>query len=314
MKETPYFSGIYGRNLDVALNHIQKKSLDWFHVIDGPVGSGKSTLAIETCLYVDPTFTEDRVAYNFEEIQQIVQNLGNPPESVGKAILWDEAAEGQYSLDSTKSANREVAKFFFRVRKKRLFFVNCIPYIWKLQDSSRLRAMSLANTRFTFNEEEAMLEQGHLAFYSFNKIPEILFNKKYPNPDFTALFKPAPTDLWDKIKNKNFEYLEDVDANAILKVKKINQFELDNNITIALTTILQDKPSRVIASEEVINILKAKYEEQPWLNPKFVGRKIKGYGFQQYGVFGENAKKSAFIITRDGLNELRKQLKTSETH
>jgi hypothetical protein len=309
MKEHPYFSEIYARNLDVALNHIQKKSLDWFHVIDGPVGSGKSTLAIETCLYLDPTFNVDRVAYSFEEIQQIVQNLGEPPESVGKAILWDEAAEGQYAQDSMKSMNREVAKFFFRVRKKRLFICSVIPYFWKLQDSSRLRTMSLTHCEFSMNEQEGLLEQGHFKFYAYDKLLYILNTKSYPDPTFSGLFKAAPTELWDKVISKNYNYLEETDANAILKVKKINQFELDINIANALKNILGTQPSAVVTSEQVLNILKVKYHEQVWLNPRFIGSKIKGYGFMQYRKLGENAKTSAFIVTIDGLTNLRKELK-----
>lgn len=309
-KKSPYFSDIYARNLNVALNHIQRKNLDWFHVIDGPVGSGKSTLAIETCLYIDPTFNVDRVAYSFEEIQQLVQNLGEPPESVGKAILWDEAAEGQYAQDSMKSMNREVSKFFFRVRKKRLFICSVIPYFWKLQDSSRLRTMSLTHCEFSMNEQEGLLEQGHFKFYSYHKLPYIIANKQYPDPDFSGLFKVAPKELWEQVISKNFNYLEETDANAIVKVKKINQFELDVNIANALTKILGPQPSAVINSESVLNILKQKYNEQVWLNPRFIGSKISGYGFTKYREHGQDAKRSAFIVTQDGLLNLRKELKT----
>ena len=301
MKEHPYFSDVYASNLDVALRQITKKNLDWFHVIDGVPGVGKSTLGTETCLYVDPTFTVDRVAYDFQEIQQIVEELGEPPESVGKAVLWDEAAEGQYAADAQKLENREVGKFFFRVRKKRLFFCNCLPYIWKLQDTSRLRAMSLAHCEFTMNEAEGLLEQGKAAFYSIFKIPEVLKNKTYGTPDFTFLFKAAPTDLWDKIQNKNLTFLDETDANAILKVKKINRFEIDCKLARIAQQALAEKLSIVLYVDNVTNLMRQQYGDSQWVTPNFISKKIKGYGFQKYR---DSKGATAYIITKEGVAKL----------
>lgn len=308
---TLYFDERWAENLDTMLRQIRLSGLDWFQVIDGQVGSGKSTLGLETCAYVDPKFTVKQVGYCLEDILNIIEDLGDPPESVGRAVLWDEAAEGQYALDAMKTDNKETGKLFFRIRKKHLFFVNCVVHFWDLQTSSRLRTMGLAHCEFKFDQQQQILKQGLFGYYSLAKIPQIIKEKNYDcKPDFKATFQSAPTQLWNELQAKNYDYLDEVSANAIIKVRKLNQYSIDKTLANSLTTLLGEDKSKIIASEQATQLLKNKYGEQPWVTNNWIGRKIRGYGFQRYTADPQR-RSSVFIITKEGIDNLNNALKNS---
>ena len=128
-------------NLDYEHKRIQK-SWDCCAVITGEEGSGKSNLGKAVCYYMaslsNIKFTANDVVFTVEQFEKWLENA--PP---GAACLWDEFVLAGASQDALLPIQNILIKKMTLIRKRRLFIVLVIPYIFMLR-----KYFAVARTRF----------------------------------------------------------------------------------------------------------------------------------------------------------------------
>lgn len=93
-------------------------------IIEGDEGTGKSSFAFSLAKYIDPNFCLDNVVFTPE---QFIDNFNNSDKY--RAIVWDEAVTGLYSMDFMSKTQGKLIKMFTTARKKNLFLIIVIANI-----------------------------------------------------------------------------------------------------------------------------------------------------------------------------------------
>lgn len=266
-------------SLDLFKENIQQANLDWVTVIDGDEGAGKTTLAEEVCSYVDPTFNAQRVAYSYQQLMTVIDSIGE--ESTAKAVLLDEGAETLYKGDYAKKDVKEMMKLFFRIRKKKLFFVICIPSIFDLiKTFSSRRIKTLFHCVFTL-DAKGILRQGTFQAFNYDKVKEIMLKAKYPKPTFSGHFNLEDLNkkLWDDIQQRNFEFLNATHNKKMVALEV--KHSLDLRILEVCKVLLKGVVSASIPTREIAEEMKKEYGFAPnWLTTQLIGKRLKKLGFE----------------------------------
>lgn len=158
-------------------------------VVEGKPGAGKTTLAIQTAYYLDPTFNNDRIAFNVPQFEKAILNA-----TPGQAVIFDEAVIAMLSLDVFKDTTTRLIKLITQCRKRRLIIFLLIPSIFMLQKyfaisltDFDLRVLSNQGNRgnFLFYNEERKLDliiksQGTFKYRANPSLPIMSFTKYCP--------------------------------------------------------------------------------------------------------------------------------------
>lgn len=147
-----YLDGYLKENLDFVRARVEK-NWDNITLITGYEGDGKTTLAAECCLYLDHSFNLDKVVFNQEQFEALVDKA--EPFS---AILWDEADElgGHWATRMMLAIKRK----FKRIRSKNLYIFLVTPTMFDLG-----KYFVIHRTYFSLDVYSNGLERGFFRFF-----------------------------------------------------------------------------------------------------------------------------------------------------
>ena len=170
-----------------------KKKWDCVILITGVEGSAKTTLAKAVAWYLtkkyneNTPFTNDNVVFTVDQFYDVVDNARK-----GSCILWDEFVLAGMSTDMGAIQNAIIKKFTL-IRKKQLFIILVIPYMWMLRSY-----FAIARTKLLINVYSPdFIRRGFYAVWGFNKKKELYFkgcmtgskwSYKTVQPDFHGNF------------------------------------------------------------------------------------------------------------------------------
>lgn len=146
-----------------------KRKMDNLILIDGDEGYGKSNLGAGICHYFawksGRAFDVNNVFFELDKAIQFAKT------TVDQIIFWDEGALGGLASEWWKKNQIEFIKLLMIARKKRHFFVICIPKFFKLNEYLVVdRSIALVHV-YARNE----IELGRFVYYG-KKSKERLFN------------------------------------------------------------------------------------------------------------------------------------------
>lgn len=131
-------------------------------LIDGDEGDGKSTMAAQVGYYIHyetkRPYTLDNLFFNLEELMTFALNTKE------QIIIWDEGALGGLAGDWWNKHQKKFLKLLMVARKRRHFFIICIPKFFKMNEYLVLdRSIALIHVY-----SRKQIEQGKYVY--FNKI------------------------------------------------------------------------------------------------------------------------------------------------
>lgn len=126
----------YKDNMDIILNKAIPNNWDCVVIILGIEGAGKTTFASQSALYMDPNFNLRSTVFTPQDFGDTIDEA--PEES---SILWDEAITGANIKNYADEVNRSIISKMTQIRKKRLKFFMCFPYLYLLEKYFVSRAM-----------------------------------------------------------------------------------------------------------------------------------------------------------------------------
>jgi hypothetical protein len=273
-------------------------------VVDGDEGTGKTHFALMICKHADPTFDEKRVAYCYADVMHILDSI--PDDSIGKAVLLDEAAEALFALDYGKRDVKELQKLFFRIRKKRIYFVLCIPSVLDLVKTFRKRRIkTVFHCRYKI-DAKGILHQGYFDAYTYQQVQDIIKINDYPRPNFTGSWSKneVPAELWNAVMAKNYSFLRATHKRKVLELQ--SKYDVDLKIIQATKELMFEEPTKFVPIYQIEQriIHNEKYTPN-WLNPKLVSRKLHKYGFTR--ITKDHTR--GYILSKEYLDKYEQDIK-----
>jgi len=213
---------LYLTTLD-EVKKIIDKDYDFLQVVDGKLktGVGKSTLAIFSAMYVDPTFTVDRIA--FADMKRILRVLRKA--KPGQAVVIDEGGALLFSRSWRSKENILFNKALMISRAKRLFLQVVLPSVFYLDKYVRqsLHALVSLNRRglaeYYAGKEIRRAWAPHIVTFNprhqnFTKTPSPAFVFEYPRLDGLEIFKEYHQLKMEFIDNQLSEWEEELDEDS----------------------------------------------------------------------------------------------------
>lgn len=118
--------------LDLMIKRMTQGNKDNLLLIDGNEGDGKTNMELAIAYYVayetKREFNLDHVFFDIEKLMEFGQKTSE------QIICWDEGALGGLALEWWNKNQRKFLKFLMVARKKKHFFVICIPKFFKLNE------------------------------------------------------------------------------------------------------------------------------------------------------------------------------------
>jgi len=162
------------QNLQKILDHFiksNKRKWDCVMLITGVEGSAKTTLAKAIAYYLTKMFkrknkfTNDNIVFTAEQFYEAVDNA-----KPGEVILWDEFVLAGMSTDMGAIQNAIIKKFTM-IRKKQLFIILVIPFIWMLRSY-----FAIARTKLLINVYSPdFIRRGFYAVWGYNRKKHLYF-------------------------------------------------------------------------------------------------------------------------------------------
>lgn len=157
--------------------HGTKEKWDFVMLVTGMEGSAKTTLSKCFAYYMTKkynprnTFTNNNIVFTANQFNERVDVA---PE--GSVILWDEFVLGGLSTDMTAIQNA-IIKRFTMIRKKQLFIILVIPYIWMLRSY-----FAIGRTKLLVNVYSPdMIKRGYYKVWGLEKKKELYFKGMLPH-------------------------------------------------------------------------------------------------------------------------------------
>lgn len=120
------------RKLDLMIDRTTNKKFDNLVLIDGDEGYGKSNLESLIAYYVHQktgrTLSLANLFFSLDKLTEFAQKTEE------QIILWDEGALGGLALEWWNKNQQKFLKLLMVCRKKRHFFIICIPKFFKLNE------------------------------------------------------------------------------------------------------------------------------------------------------------------------------------
>jgi len=128
-----YMDNLLLTKLDLMIDRCSgKKKMDNLIIIDGDEGFGKSNLSTAVAYYVahktGRKFTEDNMYFDADKLREVAQSTSD------QVLVWDESALSALSTEWYKKEQQNLIKLLMVARKKRHFYIFCIPKFFKLNE------------------------------------------------------------------------------------------------------------------------------------------------------------------------------------
>lgn len=185
-----------------------KGKMDNLILVDGDEGYGKTNFALGACYYVAHKLKRPFTMKNvFFDVKKLIDFAKNTKDQV---ILWDEAALQGLASDWATRTQRDLVKLLMVARKKRHFFMFCIPKFFKLNEYLVLdRSIGLVHVyakhekelgRFVYFNKKAK----ERLYHAWRKSRQRNYRKSYTMHGrfVIAEGKVIPEDEYDKEKDK----------------------------------------------------------------------------------------------------------------
>lgn len=160
--------------LQQTLDHFiksAKQKWDFVLVITGIEGSAKTTLAKCIGWYLTKryreknSFTNENIIFTASQFYKAVDNA-----DPGSCIIWDEFVMAGMSTDMGAVQNAIIKKFTM-IRKKQLFIILVIPFIWMLRSY-----FAIARTKLLINVYSPdFIKRGYYAVWGYNRKKHLYF-------------------------------------------------------------------------------------------------------------------------------------------
>lgn len=183
------------------LDHLKKsveRNWDMVGVIDGREGTAKSTLAQMIGFYLsDGNLKNENIVFTAEQFSEAVDKA-KPKE----AIIFDEMVMAGMSSDALSGIQKTLIKKFTLIRKKQLYIILIIPYIFMLQ-----KYFAIGRSRFLIHcYSPDGISRGSFKFYNESK-KNFLYLKhlkfwNYPKDSASYNFYGKFTDYSNMFINK----------------------------------------------------------------------------------------------------------------
>lgn len=162
-----YIDVFHKSNLDILKQAVDANWDGWM-IYDGGEGVGKTTSAAADAYYLGYNPKSNKSNFNIDSIvwtsEQFIAAVNRA--SVGDVILWDEFVLGGLSTEAMTEMQNTLIKFSTTIRKKRLYILLLIPYIFMLRKYfalGRPRALihvitpdGIARGKFKFYDKEQL--------------------------------------------------------------------------------------------------------------------------------------------------------------
>ena len=214
---------------------------DCVFVIDGREGVAKSTLGKMLGYYLSKgNFSVDNIVFTAEQFMEAVDKA--KPQT---AIVFDEMVMAGLSTDVLSSMQKALTKKFTLIRKKQLFIIMIIPYLFMLQKYFALsRALFLIHCYtpdgfkrgyfkfYNYEQKNFLYMVGH-KYWNYNPKAKLSFTGKFP--DYTGMF--IDEEAYELKKDDAIKNINAKDEKEIKPTKKewLNVYKL---IDIAASKIL----------------------------------------------------------------------------
>ena len=188
-----------------------KPKLDAGIIVDGKEGYGKTTFSIGYAYYVSQkTGRKYDVDHVFFDVDKMLEFARKTKEQI---IHWDELAISGLSVDWRSKTQIKLWKFLQVARKKRHFYIFCIPRIFSLKDFLIERTQGLVHV-YARHEKEF----GRFTYYPTKK-KELLYSmwkktrkKTYKLKYMGGCVRGSFSDVLDKDKEYNLLDVFDFDT------------------------------------------------------------------------------------------------------
>ncbi len=146
--------------IELMIKRSEKRNADNLLIIEGPEGTGKSNIAAGLCYYMawrtGRTYTAKENVF-FETDDMIKYAVNNEE----KIIHWDEAAIAGLASEWQRKTQKKLIKLLMMARKKKHFYIFCIPKFQKLNDYLIDRAIGIVRVY-----AKGGLEYGRFVYYN----------------------------------------------------------------------------------------------------------------------------------------------------
>jgi len=222
-----YMDGRMVKILDLCCDRSSgKRKMDNLILVDGDEGYGKTNVALGCCYYVawklKRPFGMANVFFDVKKLTEFAKN------TTDQVILWDEAALQGLASDWSTRSQKDLVKLMMVVRKKRHFFIFCIPKFFRLNEYLVLdRSIGLIHV-YARHEKEL----GRFVY----------FNKKAKEKLYHA---------WRKTRQRNYRRAYTFHGSFVItEGKVIGEDEYDREKDKAISSVGE--------KDEVLNKTKAK--------------------------------------------------------
>lgn len=202
--------------LDIMIDRTTNRKFDNLVIIDGDEGTGKTTLAADLSYYV--SFRANRTyPKNCSRIFFDVDKMINFATKTEQQIIhWDEAALGGLASQSYQRVQIKLLQLLMVARKKRHFYIFCIPKFFRLKEGIIERAVALVHVY-----ARKQVEQGHYAYFRKSALQNLYEDWRTTKKKRYFKFKSFVGEFTDNFANIVDEHIYDkLKDEAILSIGK----------------------------------------------------------------------------------------------
>lgn len=280
-----YIDGYLNHALEAYYKYVHRKEQDNSFIVAGREGRGKTTLAIQILKRQDPTFNEERIFTNSEELIKALEKA-----EPFQGFLYDEAQEFT-SRAALSRLNRNLVRALSMMRVKRLFIGFCIPSFFELEKYAAIHRTEFLIEVFTHKGR-----WGFFKYWSWKKKKELYllgkktYDYKKVKPNFFGRFTKDFIVDFEKYNKRKLESIQRALTKDAVVDKKgyyneyVKRFQdFYKSIIIVLLEHKQSYEEIVIKVNEVLKTFNSDFK----FNKSFISRAVNDYNNQSLSYNNE---------------------------
>jgi len=211
-----YMDAYLKQNIDYVKSVLQKRNETFIGLIDGRIGSGKSTVVDQWAYYcTDGNFSLDDKAFTVEKFRDLLNSKKKGQKD--NCVILDEGFE--LNKRKTQSeANMTILRQLQRIRSKNLWIWIVLPCVYDLDKNVILH---LANLFVHCYKKGDFGRKGNFKIYDSDRLKwlwlkcrdHLSYSDKMVTPNFygrfTQRFPSSDYDIYEKVKNRDLDELEE---------------------------------------------------------------------------------------------------------